>query len=203
MFLYSGRPVRAVFQVAFDLIAVVWCIVWVQIGQAVRGAVAQLAEPVRGLQAAGDSYDATFDSLGARVAGLPLVGDQLAEAFSSASTPGGAVSADAAGLVADIERYATTLGAVTTWLPILVYVLPWLAMRVRFVTRAVENTRLAKHPGSRSLLAMRALARRPLRDLMSISPDPAEAWRRGDPEAVDGLVALELRDSGARPPRRR
>ena len=49
------------------------------------------------------------------------------------------------------------------------------------------------------LFALRALANRPLPRLTEISPDPVEAWRRGDSEVVRALAALELRSIGLRP----
>jgi hypothetical protein len=57
---------------------------------------------------------------------------------------------------------------------------------------------LASTPGGEQLLALRALANRPLRKLTSVSLDPVGAWRRGDIIAIRGLAALELRSAGIR-----
>ena len=48
----------------------------------------------------------------------------------------------------------------------------------------------------RDLLALRALARQPLRRLVAIHPDWASAWRVGDTSTVDALAKLELRSLG-------
>jgi hypothetical protein len=46
--------------------------------------------------------------------------------------------------------------------------------------------------------ALRALNSQPLRRLLSISADPATAWRDHDPQAMNQLAALELRTLGLR-----
>jgi hypothetical protein len=58
-------------------------------------------------------------------------------------------------------------------------------------------------PAGRDLLALRALASRPLDQLTRLGPDIAQSWRNGDASAVDALAALELRNLGLRPTGRR
>ncbi|MFY1621377.1 hypothetical protein ACN269_34425, partial [Micromonospora sp. WMMD736] len=57
---------------------------------------------------------------------------------------------------------------------------------------------LASTVAGEQLLALRALANRPLAKLAEVSPDPAGAWRREDPQVIRGLAALELRSAGVR-----
>lgn len=199
--LYSRRPARLVRQLLADLFALVWVVAWVQVGSAVHNSVADFARPVRDMQGIGEGYEQTFDDLAKRVAELPVLGAQLSGALDAVSTPGDALSTTAATLAADIERYADTLGLAVTWIPLLMYVIPWLLLRARFVARSYEISTIASRPGSHSLLAARALTHLPLAELMSLHPDPAEAWRLGDPELVRKLADLELKDSGARLPR--
>jgi hypothetical protein len=61
---------------------------------------------------------------------------------------------------------------------------------------------VAAQPTGEDLLALRALATRPLNQLAGLGPDVAGAWRRGDPATVSALAALELRDLGLQPVRR-
>ena len=56
----------------------------------------------------------------------------------------------------------------------------------------------ATTPAGEQLLALRALANRPLRRLTVVNPDPVGAWRREDPVTIHGLAALELRAAGIR-----
>jgi hypothetical protein len=57
-------------------------------------------------------------------------------------------------------------------------------------------------PAGRDLLALRALASRPLSELTRLGPDIAQSWRNGDASAVDALAALELKRLGLKPGRR-
>ena len=82
--------------------------------------------------------------------------------------------------------------------PILALVMPWLFLRVRFFRRKWTPSTLASTPAGEQLLALRALANRPLPKLAAVSIDPVGAWRRDDPIAIRGLAALELRASGIR-----
>jgi hypothetical protein len=79
--------------------------------------------------------------------------------------------------------------------------LVWLPLRVRFIRRASSAAALRASPAGRDLLALRALAHRPLRELTRLDPDVAEAWRRGDDSTVDALASLELRSLGLHPAR--
>jgi hypothetical protein len=69
--------------------------------------------------------------------------------------------------------------------------------------RAGIAARVRSVPAGKDLLALRALASRPLNQLTRLGPDIAQSWRNGDAEAVDALAALELRDLGLKPARRR
>ena len=71
-------------------------------------------------------------------------------------------------------------------------------LRVRFFRRKWTVITLASTPAGEQLLALRALANRPLGKLAAVSMDPVGAWRRQDPAAVRGLAALELRSAGIR-----
>ena len=75
--------------------------------------------------------------------------------------------------------------------------MPWLFLRLRFFRRKWAVTDAGRHrrPGEQ-LLALRALANRPLAKLAAVSDDPVGAWRHEDPVAIRGLAALELRSAG-------
>ncbi|KGM09963.1 hypothetical protein N868_17460, partial [Cellulomonas carbonis T26] len=68
------------------------------------------------------------------------------------------------------------------------------------VRRAAAARRLLTAPGGTDLLALRALARVPLRDLAALGPDVASAWRRGDEDVVASLAALTAAEVGVRVP---
>ena len=80
--------------------------------------------------------------------------------------------------------------------PIMAIAMPWLVLRLRFFRRKWVALTLARTPAGEQLLALRALANRPLAKLAAINPDPVGAWRREDVTAISGLAALELRAAG-------
>jgi hypothetical protein len=109
----------------------------------------------------------------------------------------------------DIAGAGHSLDTTATWLavvlglavaapPILFVALPWLVLRIRFFRRKWTAITLAATPAGEQLLALRALANRPLAKLASVSIDPVGAWRRDDAIAIRGLANLELRSSGIR-----
>src|SRR6185312_626941 len=69
-------------------------------------------------------------------------------------------------------------------------------LRIRFFRRKWTALTLAATPAGEQLLALRALANRPLAKLAAINEDPVGAWRREDVAAIQGLAALELRAAG-------
>ena len=85
--------------------------------------------------------------------------------------------------------------------PIMAIGMPWLYLRIRFFRRKWTVIALAQTTAGVELLALRALANRPLRKLTAVSADPVGAWRQDDPVAVRGLAELELRSAGVAAPR--
>lgn len=76
--------------------------------------------------------------------------------------------------------------------------MPWLFLRLRFFRRKLTVLSLASTHAGQELLAMRALANRPLGKLTAIDPDPIGAWRRDDRPAIRGLALLELHAAGVK-----
>jgi hypothetical protein len=69
---------------------------------------------------------------------------------------------------------------------------------VRFARRASVAKSMLKSETSVDLLALRALSTQKLGVLSGIDPDPAGAWRRGDPLVLRSLANLELRAAGVK-----
>lgn len=195
---YATTPARLFGQLLSDVLVVAWTTVWVLVGIAVHAAIATIAEVGRQVQEGATGVAGNLGSAGDSVDDVPLVGDGLSAPLKAA--------ADAA---RDIAGAGGNLDATATWLawvlalavaapPILAVAMPWLYARVRFARRKWTVLTLAATPAGEQLLAMRALANRPLRKLMAVSVDPVSAWRRDDAIAVRGLADLELRSSGVR-----
>jgi hypothetical protein len=130
---------------------------------------------------------------------VPFVGDDLARALGTGTGAGDALSSSGREIAATAASAATGVGAAVVLLGVLPAVAVWLTLRVRWVL-AAASARTARDTDA-ELLALHALTRRPTRRLLAVAPDPGAAWRRGDPDAVAGLAAVELAALGLRPPR--
>jgi hypothetical protein len=170
--------------------------VWVLVGMAVHSAVSTIAEFGRQVEGGANGIAGNLDSAGDGANNVPLIGDTLSKPLTAAG--------DAA---REIAGAGHTLGVTASWLawllalavaapPILAIAMPWLFLRVRFFRRKWTALTLAATPAGEQLLALRALANRPLAKLAAISVDPVGAWRREDAAAIHGLAALELRAAG-------
>jgi hypothetical protein len=109
----------------------------------------------------------------------------------------------------DIAGAGHNLAATASWLswvlalavatpPILAIAMPWLFLRLRFFRHKWTAITLASTAAGEQLLALRALANRPLAKLAAVHPDPVGAWRNQDAVTIRGLAALELRSAGIR-----
>jgi hypothetical protein len=192
---YASRPHRVTIQIVSDIVVIGWTALWVWIGTAVHTAVTEIAEAGRTVQGGANGVAANLESAGHSADRVPLIGHVLSSPLSAAR---------------DIADAGHSLDTTASWLavllaiavaapPILAVAMPWLFLRLRFFLRKQTMIGLARTPAGVQLLALRALANRPLRRLATVNPDPVGAWRREDPIAIRGLAALELQAAGVTP----
>ena len=196
MRIYAERPGRAALQVLADVGVLVWVWVVQDLARAARDALLALRGPAGRLTEAGDAIGRAFDGAAGTAGGVPFVGDDLARALGAGTAAGGSLAASGRDLAATAALAAWGVAAAVLAVGVVPVVGLWLAMRVRWV-RAASSARRARAAGD-DLLALRALARVPTRRLLRVTPDPAAAWRRADPDALAGLAALELAGLGLR-----
>ena len=193
---YATTPARLTAQLVSDLLIAAWITGWVLVGLAVHHAIATFATVGTQVQSGATGISENLNSAGDNADRLPLVGDAVATPLRAAS----AAALDLAGAGQSLNSTATWLAVVLAIAvaapPILAVGMPWLFLRIRFFRRKWTVISLAQTPAGEQLLALRALANRPLRRLTEVSTDPVGAWRREDPDAVRGLAALELRSAG-------
>jgi hypothetical protein len=197
---YAERPLRVALQLLVDLLVVAWVTVCVLVARAARDTLLMLQAPAQRLEGAGESIRGAFDDAARTASGVPLVGDDLARALGVGTDAGSSLAAagrDQAETIATVA-FGTALGIVL--LGALPVVLVWFPLRLR-CARAARSAITARAVDT-DLLALRAIARRPVRKLLAVSPDPAAAWRRDDRAVVRDLAALELRSLGLKAPRR-
>ena len=200
MKLYADQPARRLRQIVADLLVLAWVVGWVVIGRTVHEVVSRLAAPGEALESAGTSLEGGMTAAGEQMAKVPLVGGGIRAPFDAAGDAAASITAAGTELQDAVAQAATVAAlAVAAW-PIVVVLLVWLLVRIRFAGRARAAQRLVGGGAGLELFALRALAHQPLTALAAVSADPAGDWRRRDPDVVGALADLELRAVGlARP----
>ncbi|WIM97768.1 hypothetical protein ACTOB_001319 [Actinoplanes oblitus] len=201
MKLYADRVPTATRQLITDLLVVLWVYLWVRVAIWIHDLVGELAAPGAKLESAGSGIANNLADAGGKVGRVPVVGDELTKPFTGA--------ADAARSIAEaghqqqelVDKLAVVLPLTAIALPLALVLFLWLPLRLRWIRRASVAVAVRDEPAGRDLLALRALASRPLGELTRLGPDIAQSWRNGDTAAVDALAELELRRLGLRPAR--
>ncbi|BBZ77815.1 hypothetical protein MANY_31520 [Mycolicibacterium anyangense] len=198
---YATTPGRLLVQVVSDLLVALWIVLWVGVGLGVHSAIATISSVGRQVNDSATGLSDNLHSAGDSVHGVPLIGDTMSKPLRAASE----AALDLAGAGHQLDSTAAWLAVLLAIAvaapPILAVGMPWLFLRIRFFRRKWTVIALTRTPAGEQLLALRALANRPLRKLTEISTDPVGAWRHDDPMAIRGLAALELRSAGVAPPR--
>jgi len=198
--LYAQTPWRRARQIIGDLVVVGWVVLWVRAGLWVHDVAGQLAAPGRTLENAGSSLSDSLASAGDAISHVPLVGDDARAPFTSAGGAADSIARAGVEVQQGATQLALLLGIMIAAVPILLVVAAWLHARVRFVSRARAARRILDSAADLDLFALRALANQPVRALADVSDDPANAWRRRNPDVVRALASLELRALGLRAP---
>lgn len=195
---YATTPGRLLVQLLSDVVVLLWSAAWSFVGVAVHSAVATIAEVGRQVNDGANGVADNLSSAGDNADDFPLVGDALAKPLRAASEAALGIAGAGQNLDSTATWLAVVLALAVAAPPILFVAMPWLYLRVRFLRRKWTVVTLAATPAGEQLLALRALANRPLRKLVDVSIDPVGAWRRDDAIAVRGLANLELRSAGVR-----
>jgi hypothetical protein len=196
---YADRLPVAVRQLVTDILVVIWVYAWIRAGLWVHDMVLKLGVPGQKLESAGNGIAGNLADAGGKVGRVPLVGGQLTKPFTGAADAARSLAEAGQQQQAVVGNIAliTTLAALAVPLALVLFL--WLPLRLRWMRRAAVASAVRHQPAGRDLLALRALAGRPLNQLSKLGPDIAESWRRGDAAAIDALAALELKDLGLRP----
>lgn len=199
---YAQTPRRRLGQMILDVTIVAWTLVWVWFGVWVHHLIVGLAGPALRMNKAGSGFMTSMQDTAARVRDVPIAGDALEHAFLGMSSTGGDVAGAGWEFAQRIERLGIALGIATAAGPILLAVVPWLAVRITFYKRAAAASRFIDDDADLDLFALRALANQPMPKLAAISDDPVRDWRAGDATVVRRLANLELRSRGLSLPSR-
>jgi hypothetical protein len=199
---YPDVPERFARTLLTDLAVLALLALFAWLGFKVHDAVAELAVLGRGVNEAGTAVQGGFDAAAASVEGIPVVGDEIAGAFTSAGAgTGGNVAALGERGEDAVSDLANLLGLVVFLVPALLALAIFLPPRVRQIRRLTAADRLVGRTDGqvtgerRRFLAMRAAFSLPYTTLARYTSDPF-----GDlaAERYDALVAAALDDAGLR-----
>ncbi len=193
---YATTPGRLAAQLFSDFAVFLWTAIWLLVGVAVYDAISTIAEAGRQVESGAHGIAGNLASAGHGAQHIPVVGDAVSKPLTSASEAALDIAGAGHNLDTTASWLAVLLALAVVALPILIAVMPWLFLRVRFFRRKWTVTGLAATPAGEQLLALRALTNRPPRKLTAVTADPVGAWRREDPVTIRALAALELRSAG-------
>ncbi|HEY2675132.1 MAG TPA: hypothetical protein VGJ07_32790 [Rugosimonospora sp.] len=200
MKIYADVLTTRIRQLFTDLLIVAWLWFWIWLAVRLYHLVLKLAVPGQKLSGAGDGMAGGLSDAGSTVDKVPGIGGHLSAPFDKAAAGARALADAGREQVALVHDLAWVLSLALLVGPLIVVLAIWLPLRLRWIRRASAATGLRSDPAGRDLLALRALANQPVRRLAKVNADPVAGWRRGDPDTVDALAALELRRLGVRMP---
>jgi hypothetical protein len=196
--IYADRPAVAGRQMLTDVVVVIWVYAWIRCALWTQDQVQKLAVPAQKLEAAGAGVADNLADVGTKVGRVPLVGDDLTEPFGRAAEAARGVAEAGREQQDAVHTMGWVAALIVLVIPLGVVLLGWLPRRLEWMRRAGAAVAIRNQPAGADLLALRALATRPLNELAGLGPDIAQSWRAGDRSAVDALAALELRELGLR-----
>jgi hypothetical protein len=200
--MYADRLPTALRQLLTDLLVVFWVYAWIRAGLWINDMVEKLGVPGQKLQEAGTGIAGNLSDIGGKVGRVPLVGDDLTAPFNSAAGAANSIAEAGRQQQEVVDNLALTMALLIIAVPLALVLFLWLPLRLRWMRRAAVAARVRNEPAGQDLLALRALASRPLNELAKLGPDIAQSWRNGDAAAVQALAALELKDLGLKPAKR-
>lgn len=195
---YAETSARRSRQVLTDVLALAGLLLCLWLGSTVHDTTEELAGPGRSIESAGNDLAERLDEASDAAGEIPAVGDELAAPLDRARDVGEQIESAGARQQEVVGTLANVLGWTIGGVPAIWLLLRWLPPRVRFVRRAREARLLRESAAGMDLLALRALARQPLRELMRMRMSPITGWRERDPQVVAALAGLELRRLGVR-----
>jgi hypothetical protein len=193
---YAETPTARTRQLTADLFVLFWTILWVWIAMWIHDVIMLLSGPGESLEQAGSGLAENLNGAGARVSDIPLIGNALAAPLEGAGSAADEISQAGQTTQEVVSTVALWLSVAFAAAPIVLVLLIWLPVRLRFAQQAGAAAALR---GDLELFALRALQNRPLHELARISSQPSRALR-DDPAALSALAALEMRAIGLRPP---
>ncbi|KJX74726.1 hypothetical protein [Mycobacterium lepromatosis] len=193
---YATSPGRLAVQLLSDVAVVVWTAGWALVGVAVHDAISVIADTGAQVESGAHGLADNLASASYGMQLIPVLGNAVSKPLKLTSAAALDIAEAGHSLDTTASWLAILLALAVIALPILVAVVPWLFLRLRFFQHKWTVTTLAATPAGKQLLALRALTLRSPSKLAAVSADPVGGWRREDPDTIRDLAALELRSCG-------
>lgn len=181
-----------------DLLMLAWCVLWVSLGIWVTHSFSGAEDGARHISTGSTSLSTNLEDAGTYVAQIPLAGGALKAPFDHASSAAASISSAGSGLADGLAHLAIILGCLTALLPVVLGLMPWLFLRLRFARRAGRLHRLRQLPGGARLLALEGLTLASPSQLAEISSDPVTDWQAGHVDVTRRLADVALSSQGLR-----
>jgi hypothetical protein len=195
MKIYAEVPAQRFGQLIGDGVIVLWCVLWIVVGVWVHDLFVELAGPGEFIEQAGVDLEDRLVAIGDEMSGVPVVGDRLQGSFVDAAGAGRSLAAAGQRQQDVVHTIAAWLGVLFALVPALFAVGLWIPDRLRWIREATAAHRIRVEADDLYLFALRAVATRPLPELLRAAPNPTAAFLEGD---YDALAELELNELGLR-----
>jgi hypothetical protein len=131
-----------------------------------------------------------------KLGSVPVIGGGIRAPFESAADAANSITEAGEWQRETVDHLALIASIALVIGPIVAILALWLIPRLLWVRRAYLTAAVAAAPGGEDLLALRALVTRPMAELLTVHPDPANAWRSGDRAAISALAGAQRRAVG-------
>ena len=203
--MYPELPLQRLGRLALDGLALLWAAAWALVGLKVYQLVASVQVVADGIISAGNTFNSWVQAFRSatppNIPGLSGMLNDLADTLQRSA--GDTLVRDGTLAHTRINQLAIVLGVLIGLVPVAAIVGPYLVWRVRDareIAAAGAFIRGVKTSGrideANAVLAHRAVALLPFRDLMRASNDPVRDLNDGH---HDALAAAMLRRAGMRP----
>ncbi|WP_338749206.1 hypothetical protein [Janibacter alittae] len=157
MSLYAEVTARRRRQALFDVLVILWIVVWGLVGWVVHRQAVDSASGARRLQEGGTGVATSLSDAGESLSTIPLIGDTAKKPFDEAADAGRQISDAGQSIVDGLDALGALLGTLTAALPIAMAVLIWAYVRMRYARAASRAVTHRERPGGAQILALQAL----------------------------------------------
>ncbi|MDO5726396.1 MAG: hypothetical protein Q4Q03_00550 [Bowdeniella nasicola] len=179
-------------QLTFDALVVIWLVLWWKLSAQLSAKITALATPADRASDTLATITRGLGSIGEAAARIPLVGGEIQRPVATLAGDVAHLMASTQAQAEETRQTATEVGWWVFALASLLAVSWWAWHKYRYARATAQLTSLLTRPGGTKLLAFRALAHQPLRQLASY-PHIVDELMRGEQQAVVWLANLELR----------